>query len=271
MKKIIAIVLSLVLVIGLAACGTTKEDKVIKVGVVGENNEAWEDVARRFEEDEGVKVELVIFTDYNQPNDALAEGDIQLNAFQHQKFLDNYNNEKGSDLVAIAQTYLAPLGLYSSKVKDVSEVKEGDKIAIPDDPSNGARALFLLQTAGLITIDGKPGDLVTLDAVKDNPLNLEIIPMNSNQTARSLEDVTIAAVNNGMATDAGFSPKQDSIFLEPVDENSDPYINIIAAKAEDKDNELYNKLVKEYFQTDETLTILQEVSKDSFIPAWGTK
>lgn len=194
-------------------------------------------------------------------------GDLQLNSFQHQRFLDNFNKEKGSNIVSIGDTVLAPLGLYSSKIKDVSEIKNGDRIAIPDDISNGSRALILLQTAGLIKVNGQAGDDLTKDDITENPLNLEIIALDASQTARSLDDVTAAAINNGMAIDAGYIPTKDAFFLEPVDDNSKPYINIIATKEENKDNEVLKKIAQAY-QTDETAKAIDETTKGSSIPAW---
>ena len=277
MKKLFKL-LTIVLTISLlAACTGEKKtaglpenlgtkDNPVKIGVVGEDTEVWDEVITRLQEQD-IYAELVTFTDYNQPNEALLSGDLQLNSFQHQRFLDNFNKEKGSNIVSIGDTVLAPLGLYSSKIKDVSEIKNGDRIAIPDDVSNGSRALILLQTAGLIKVNGQAGDDLTKDDITENPLNLEIIALDASQTARSLDDVTAAAINNGMAIDAGYIPTKDSFFLEPVDDNSKPYINIIATKEENKDNEVLKKIVQAY-QTDETAKAIDETTKGSSIPAW---
>ena len=277
MKKLFKL-LTIVLTISLlAACTGEKKtaglpenlgtkDNPVKIGVVGEDTEVWDGVIARLQEQD-IYAELVTFTDYNQPNEALLSGDLQLNSFQHQRFLDNFNKEKGSNIVSIGDTVLAPLGLYSSKIKDVSEIKNGDRIAIPDDVSNGSRALILLQTAGLIKVNGQAGDDLTKDDITENPLNLEIIALDASQTARSLDDVTAAAINNGMAIDAGYIPTKDSFFLEPVDDNSKPYINIIATKEENKDNEVLKKIVQAY-QTDETAKAIDETTKGSSIPAW---
>ncbi|MBS6063539.1 MetQ/NlpA family ABC transporter substrate-binding protein [Criibacterium bergeronii] len=277
MKKLFKL-LTIVLTISLlAACTGEKKtaglpenlgtkDNPVKIGVVGEDTEVWDGVIARLQEQD-IYAELVTFTDYNQPNEALLSGDLQLNSFQHQRFLDNFNKEKGSNIVSIGDTVLAPLGLYSSKIKDVSEIKNGDRIAIPDDVSNGSRALILLQTAGLIKVNGQAGDDLTKDDITENPLNLEIIALDASQTARSLDDVTAAAINNGMAIDAGYIPTKDSFFLEPVDDNSKPYINIIATKEENKDNEVLKKIAQAY-QTDETAKAIDETTKGSSIPAW---
>lgn len=277
MKKLFKL-LTIVLTISLlAACTGEKKtaglpenlgtkDNPVKIGVVGEDTEVWDGVIARLQEQD-IYAELVTFTDYNQPNEALLSGDLQLNSFQHQRFLDNFNKEKGSNIVSIGDTVLAPLGLYSSKIKDVSEIKNGDRIAIPDDISNGSRALILLQTAGLIKVNGQAGDDLTKDDITENQLNLEIIALDASQTARSLDDVTAAAINNGMAIDAGYIPTKDAFFLEPVDDNSKPYINIIATKEENKDNEVLKKIAQAY-QTDETAKAIDETTKGSSIPAW---
>lgn len=271
MKKIKKLSIILTLVIGifsLVACGNKEkvsdENNAVKIGVVGEKQEVWDYVADKLEK-ENIKIELVKFTDYNQPNEALLSKDIDLNSFQHQIFLDNFNKDKNSDLIAIANTQLAPLGIYSNKIKNISEIKDGDKIAIPDDVTNSGRSLVLLQTAGLIKV--KDVDFPTLKDITQNKKNLEIILMDASQTARSLDDVKASIINNGVATDAGFIPTEDAVFLEPVDENSKPYINIIVSRKEDKDNETYKKIV-EIYQQEDTKKIIKESSKGSSIPAW---
>ena len=272
MKKFkkIALVLALgTLTLAIAACGKSDKKEVadgvnrpIKVGLVGTKHEEWDAIKDKLGK-EGTQIELVEFTDYNQPNEALLAGDVDLNAFQHQIFLDNFNKEKNSNLVSIGDTQLAPLGIYSKKIKDVKELKVGDKI--PNDVTNGARAIKLLQTAGLIK--AKDVEFPTDKDIVENKLNLEIIPVDASQTARSLDDVAAAAINNNVATDAGYIPTKDAIFLEPVDKNSKPYINIIVARPDEKDNEAFKKIVKAY-QTDDTKKIIEKTTKGSSIPAW---
>ena len=200
------------------AANTAPETKVeeksdnepIKIGVVGEKNEVWEEVIKRYEEGTGKKAELVRFSDYTQPNEALASGDIDVNSFQHYLFLGEYNKEQGEEkLVAIGDTMLAPIGFFSNKIESLDDLEDGGKIAIPNDPTNGPRALFLLQEEGLIKVNGEPGDLITVDDITENPKNLEFIEMDAAQTARALDDVDIAAVNDNYALDAGLSPAED--------------------------------------------------------------
>ncbi|MBM7708007.1 MetQ/NlpA family ABC transporter substrate-binding protein [Enterococcus lemanii] len=280
MKKILSFGLSaialLVLVTGCssktgestAKDSTTKERVTVKLGLIGADTDVWDDVQARLK-DEGIDLEYVKFTEYSQPNTALANGDIDLNSFQHQYFLDNFNAEHGTEIVSIGNTVNAPLGIYSDKMKDVKELKEGDQVAIPNDVTNGGRALLLLQTAGLIKVNPDKAQAPTVSDITENKLNLEIVELEASQTARALQDVAASVINSGMAVDAGFVPTTDAIYLEPVDDTSRPYVNIIAARKEDADNEVYQKVVAAY-QTDETIKVIEATSKGSSIPAWAT-
>ncbi|GGI66097.1 MetQ/NlpA family ABC transporter substrate-binding protein [Enterococcus alcedinis] len=281
MKKIYSLGLAAVALLVLATgCGkeaegtnkssssSAQEEVTVKLGVIGADTDVWDNVQARLK-DEGINLEYVKFTEYSQPNTALASGDIDLNSFQHQFFLDNFNEEHGTELVSIGNTVNAPLGIYSDKLKDISELKEGDKVAIPNDVTNGGRALNLLESAGLIKIDETKKQAPTVSDITENKLNLDITELEASQTARALQDVTVSVINSGMAVDAGFIPTEDSIFLEPVDEGSRPYVNIIVARTEDKDNEVYQKVVAAY-QNEETVKVIEETSKGSSIPAWET-
>lgn len=280
MKKILSFGLSAIALLVLATgCNsktgestakdsTTKERVTVKLGLIGADTDVWDDVQARLK-DEGIDLEYVKFTEYSQPNTALANGDIDLNSFQHQYFLDNFNAEHGTEIVSIGNTVNAPLGIYSDKMKDVKELKEGDQVAIPNDVTNGGRALLLLQTAGLIKVNPDKAQAPTVSDITENKLNLEIVELEASQTARALQDVAASVINSGMAVDAGFVPTTDAIYLEPVDDTSRPYVNIIAARKEDADNEVYQKVVAAY-QTDETIKVIEATSKGSSIPAWAT-
>lgn len=278
MKKFIKITVAALSLLALTGCGSNSSSSsstdseatevTVKLGVIGDDTDVWDNVKERLAE-EGINLEYVKFTDYNQPNAALADGSIDLNAFQHQFFLDNYNSEHGTDLVSIGNTVNAPLGIYSDKVEDVKELTEGAKVAIPNDVTNGGRALLLLQSAGLIEVDPAKEQTPTVADITSNPLSLEISELDAAQTARALSDVDISVINSGMAVDAGFIPTEDAIYLEPVDETARPYVNIIVARKEDEDNEVYQKIVDAY-QTDETKKVIEETSKGSSVPAWDT-
>ena len=264
----------------LAACGNAASDSAsdsstadatepvkVTLGVVGEVNEPWDYVIEELKEKENIEVELVKFTDYTTPNNALAEGEIDLSSFQTEIFMDNYNRDHGTELTTIGYTVMAPLGLYSDKIKDISELKDGDTIAIPNDVSNEGRALILLQTAGLIKLDTAAGLVPTTEDVVENRLNLQFQTLESNQTARALQDVTASVINSGMAVDAGFIPSEDAVFLEPVTEDSKPYYNVIAALSEDVDNEVFQTIVA-YYQSEGTAKVIEESSKGSQFPVW---
>ena len=292
MNNLKSISLVFALILGLSSCGANNEksandssenknqiehastdplvDKdVIKLGVVGENNEDWDDVAKRYKQGTGKTIEIVAFSDYREPNEALLSGDIDINAFQHKKFLSQFNEESGSDIVDIADTSIAPLGIYSSKIDDLADLEEGARIAIPDDPTNGERSLFLLQSAELIEVEGKDGDPITVDEITANPRNFEIVELSASQTARSLDDVDIACVNSGMAVDAGFVPTEDAIYLEDHnDPNKQIYVNVIATTKENENSKVLKDLIDNYYHQDATKKIINEVSKGSSIPVW---
>ncbi|WP_025728179.1 MetQ/NlpA family ABC transporter substrate-binding protein [Atopobacter phocae] len=274
-KKVVKSILSIGVITCLAACGSqgtqAKDAKLgdavtVKLGVMGANTDVWDDVKERLK-DENITLEYVNFSDYNQPNRALADGSIDLNAFQHQFFLDNYNEEHGTQIVSIGQTINEPMGIYSEQVKEIKQLKKGAKVAIPNDVTNGGRALLLLQTAGLIELDQAAGQTPTIKDIKNNKKQIEVVELDASQTARALNDVDIAVVNSDVAVDAGFIPAKDAIFLEEVNEDARPYINIIASRDEDKDNPIYKKIV-EVYQTDETIKVIEQTSKGSQIPAW---
>lgn len=250
-----------------AASTEAAEPVVVKLGVVGENNEQWTPVIEALAE-ENITLELVKFSDYSLPNQALADGEIDLNAFQHYAYLNNEIADKGLALTVIGETIIAPLGLYSDKITDVSELKDGDQIAIPSDATNGGRSLKVLETAGLIKVDPEAGYTPTLKDITENPLNLEFIEVEAANTPSLLPDVAAAIINGGHAVDNGLFPQEDAIYLETVQEGSDnPYINIIVARTEDKDNEVYKKVVETY-RTEPVAKVIEEVYKGAYIPTW---
>jgi len=241
--------------------------KPVKIGVVGENNPQWDTIGKNLVK-EGITIEIVKFSDYTQPNQALADGELDLNAFQHYAFLKKDAGARKLALTAIGETVIAPLGLYSKKIKSVTELKEKDKIAIPNDATNGGRALKLLEDAGLLKVKPESGFLPTVADITGNRLKLEIVEVEAAQTPRLLADVAASIINGGHAVDAGLIPSKDAIFLEKVAGGANnPYINVIVARTSDKDNPTYQKVVAAY-QTDEIAGLIQTAFKGSYIPAW---
>lgn len=200
------------------------------------------------------------------PNQALENGDIDINSFQHIAFLSQFNEENKTDLTPIGTTVIAPMGIYSEKVKDVSEIKEGDKIAIPDDPSNQARALKLLESAGLITLADDFGLFGDPSKIVENPKKLDILPIVAQQTPRVLPDVAASVINNGVAGQAGFDPVKDPIYLEDAeDKNVLPYVNIFAARTEDANNETYQKIVELYHEEEVVKAVEADTNGGSIV------
>jgi D-methionine transport system substrate-binding protein len=268
MKKLLLSLIILTLAVFTAACssasGGEEETKKIKLGVSGSDTRIWDYIAEKAEK-EGVEIEVVTFSDYVQPNVALAEGDLDANAFQTVAYFDTFIEEHNMDLSPIATTVLAPMGLYSEKVTSPEEIPEGGKIAIPNDASNGGRALLLLEEAGLIKLSEDYDGNLDLNKIIENPKNIELVEMVSAQTPRALPDVAASIINNGIAVDAGFNPTKDSIYLES--ETATPYVNIIAVRTEDKDNETL-KRIAELYQEDDVADFINEEYKGSMIPTF---
>ena len=267
----------------LAACGSSSsssssDDTTLKVGIMtlDDATEPLWDKVKELAEDKGVKIELVEFTDYNQPNEALQNGEIDVNAFQHKYFLSNWNSENDGTLVEVADTLLSPIRLFSgtdsdgdAKYTDVSDIPDKGTISIPNDASNESRALYLLQSAGLIELDVSGDELATIKNISSNPKNLDIKEVDAAQTASTLTSVDAAVINNSYAQSADVD-YDTTLYKEAVDENSNQWINVIAAqkgwKKSDKADAI--KTLVSVYQTDEVGKIIEEASDGADIPAW---
>ena len=263
MKKILSFLIVAILV--LSACGGNNGKKVT-IGVASNDTKAWEKVKELAKKDD-IDLEIKHFSDYNVPNKALSDGDIDLNAFQHFAFLDQYKKaHKDTNIEALSTTVLAPLGIYSDKVKNIKDVKKGAQVAIPNDISNQARALKLLESAGLIKLKKNFGLNGTTKDIESNPKDLKIKAVDAQQTARALSDVDISVINNGVATKAGKDAKKDPIYLEKASSDAvKPYINVVAVNSKDKDNKTYKKII-ELYHSKEAQKALKEDTKDGEKP-----
>ena len=263
MKKILSFLIVAILV--LSACGGNNGKKVT-IGVASNDTKAWEKVKELAKKDD-IDLEIKHFSDYNVPNKALSDGDIDLNAFQHFAFLDQYKKaHKDTNIEALSTTVLAPLGIYSDKVKNIKDVKKGAQVAIPNDVSNQARALKLLESAGLIKLKKNFGLNGTTKDIESNPNDLKIKAVDAQQTARALSDVDISVINNGVATKAGKDAKKDPIYLEKASSDAvKPYINVVAVNSKDKDNKTYKKII-ELYHSKEAQKALKEDTKDGEKP-----
>jgi D-methionine transport system substrate-binding protein len=212
----------------------------------------------------GLDLDIVEFSDYVVPNQALADGDIAINSFQHQPYLDNQVRERSLDLVSVAKSVNFPMAGYSKKVKELGELKDGASVAIPNDPSNGARALLLLADQGLITLKDEIGVKASMADIVDNPKNLNIVELDAAQLPRSLDDVDLAAITTNYALAAGLNPKTDGIFQEST---KAPYVGIIAVRAKDKDADWVKTFVESYHSPD-VAAFIEETFKGAITPTW---
>ncbi|MFB7885791.1 MetQ/NlpA family ABC transporter substrate-binding protein [Microbacterium sp. NPDC056057] len=241
-----------------AAAGASDENEVVRIGVVDSGDPYWE-TYKEAAADEGIEVELVNFSEYTQPNPALSAGELDLNQFQHIIYLATYNVQSDDDLQPIGATAIYPLGLYSSQYESTDDIPEGSTVAVPNDESNQARGLLVLQSAGLIELkDGGSVFSTVADVLPESKVKVEAL--DAAFTATSLPDVAASIVNNDFLADAGLTPEDAIATDDPSDPSAFPYINIFAAKAEDADNPTYLKLVEIYQNTQDVLDGVVEAS-----------
>lgn len=264
MKNTLKLLVAGLGIAALTACGSGDEEETVKIGIAGTDARQWDfisDIAK----EEGINIDIVSFNDYVQPNQALADGDIDANAFQTVSYFDNFREENNLDLEAIGTTVLAPLGIYSDRYDSIEDIPDGAEILIANEVTNQARNLMLLQEAGLLELDDDFGVTSGLDKIKENPKNLkltEIVPANA---PRLMQDVDAAVINNGIAVDAGLSPTEDSLARE--DETATPYINIILARGDNADDPTLQRIV-EIYQSDEVKEYIEEEYKGATIPTY---
>lgn len=240
MKRLL---LTLITSFALSASSSFSQEK-IKVGISGGDAEiVWTEVQKIAGKD-NIEIDLIVFNDYLLPNEALNSGDLDANAFQHRPFLENQIKTRGYDITPIGDTIVAPIGLYSKKVKSVGELKDGSAIGIQNDPSNGGRSLLLLQAEGLIKLRDGVGLVPSVLDIVENPRNLEFRELDAAQLARSLDDTEASTINTNYAFQAGLTPGKDTIAIES--EVNNPYANIIAVRTEDKDKPVFKRLVAAY-------------------------
>lgn len=219
------------------------QDKPLKIGVTaGPHAQIFEQVKKIAEKD-GLKIQVVEFSDYIQPNAALAAGDLDANSYQHKPFLDQQVKDRGYKIVNVGYTVNFPIGLYSKKVKSLAELKEGARFGIPNDPTNGGRVLLVLQDKGLIKLKPEAGLKATPLDVIENPKKLKFVELDAAQLPRSLDDLDASAINTNYALSAGLNPAKDAIAQEAA---KSPYVNLLAVREQDKDKPWVAKLVKAY-------------------------
>jgi len=263
-KKLLAALAVVPLVALLAGCTGAAADETVKIGVVGASDPYWA-VYEEAAADAGITVEIVDFAVFEQPNPALSADELDLNQFQHIVYLADYNVSSKQDLVPIGATAIYPLGLYSTKHDKVSEIKKGDTIAVPNDASNLARALLVLQSAKLVTLKDGGTIFSTLDDIDEGKSKVTVTALEASLTATSLPDVDGAVINNDFVEKAGLKFEDALAQDDPSDPNALPYVNVFAARAEDKDNATYKKLVEIYQNTKTVQDGVLEVSGGSAV------
>ncbi len=285
MKKIFTLLLALTLLTSLVACNNstgntnkndaetntetktetqTDDDNKIIIGVSpvphAEITEALKDEFTK----EGLDVEIKVFDDYVQPNLALDQGDIDANYFQHIPYLINFAKERGLNLENLGSVHIEPMGLYSDKIKSLDELKNGDEVLIPSDPSNGRRALLLLEKNGLITLKDDTKEDITEKDIDQNTKNLKFTPIEAANIPNVYKDAALAAINTNFALGAGLNPSADAIALEDKDS---PYANIIAVRKGDETKDKFQKLIK-VFQSDACKKFIEDTYKGEIYPAF---
>ena len=286
MKKILAAILSFALILVLAACGQSAapaatpapaaakpaadtaestEPVTVRIGLTGAVYEPIWDVVKTKLADEGINLEYVQFSNFSLPNNALANGEIEMNAFQHHAFFNNDTASNGYDLTAIGDTYIVAMDIFSTKISDLSELKDGDTVGVPNDVTNEGRALKLLESAGIIEIDPAAGNSPTINDITGYKVNVKFQEVDANLVPSILPDVTIAVVNGNYALDAGLKA-EDALYKE-AEYADDSYYCLIAVRSEDADNPIYQRIVEAY-QCDEVIDVYNNQFAGFFTPTW---
>ena len=253
--------------LGTVSAAAHAEDAPLRIGTMsGPDSQIWTEVSKVAAR-EGLKIKVIEFNDYIQPNAALDAGDLDANGFQHQPFLDSQVKQRGYKIVNVGLTYVAPMGFYSKKIKSLKDLPRGAKVGIQNDPSNGNRALLLLQKNGVIKLKagvGKDGVNATPLDVVENPKGIKLIELDSAQLPRSLDDLSAASINTDYAVKAGLSPTKDAIAIEDL---KGPYANLIAVREKDRNAPWVKKLVSAY-ESPDVKNYIDTQFKGSIIPAF---
>ena len=214
--------------------------------------------------EQGVELDVKVFTDYVQPNVQVAEGRLDANFFQHQPYLDEFNKTKGTTLISVAGVHIEPFGAYSSKIKQLDDLKNGASVVIPNDATNGGRALLLLQTAGVIKLKEGAGITATPRDIAENPKEIKVRELEAATLPRVLNQVDLALINTNYALEAGLNPNKDALVIEGADS---PYVNILVTREDNQHAEAVQKLVKA-LHSDEAKAFINEKYKGAVVPTF---
>ncbi|TGN46392.1 MetQ/NlpA family ABC transporter substrate-binding protein [Paracoccus liaowanqingii] len=252
------------LALSTAAMASTALAQDITVGVSpGEHGEIMEKVAE-VAAPLGLNIEVIEFSDYVVPNQALADGDLDANSFQHRPYLENQISDRGFGLVEVGTTITTPMGIYSDRIEDLADLPEGAQVAIPNDPTNGGRALLILQDLGIITLTEGTGLVPSPLDVAENPKGLQFLELDAAQLPRTLADADIAIINTNYALASGLSPKGDAIAMEKADS---PYVNIIVVQ-EGREAEPWVQTLVEAYHSPEVKAFIDETYEGAVLTSW---
>ncbi len=260
MKRLL---LALIIIASIVGSAFAAEQTNLAVGVTPFPHKDIMLVVKDLLAKEGITLTIREFTDYVQPNMALADKALDANFFQHIPYLDNMNKEKDLKLAWVAKVHIEPLGLYSKRIKNLDELKKGDTVAVPNDPTNEARALRLLETHGVIKVDS--GELVTVRNITDNPKGLKFVELEAAQLPRILQDVRAAVINTNFAAAADLVPARDAIVIEG---KASPYANAVVVRAEDVDKPAIKALIKASNSPEVKAYIEQNLMPKGIVPAF---
>ena len=245
MKKLIGfLIISVVSIVLLSGCDSnpsSADETKVKLGVSSVYGPVWQMLQEKSKE-EGIDLDIIELSDWQLPNDALSNGEIDMNAFQHIAFLSQYNIQKNENLTPIGARSVVPKGLYSEKFSDISDIPDGAEVAIANDAANMGLDLLLLQDVGLIQLDPEAGIFPTPEDIIDNPKDLQIETINPQQTARILTDVDITAIYTSTAYKAGIGQEHALYVDDPLNHDGYPYVGVFVVREEDKENEIYQKV-----------------------------
>lgn len=272
-KRFLTLGLAFTLLVGSVGCGSKavddskSEDKVITVGASVSPHAEILEVAKANLEKEGYTLKIVEYNDYVLPNTALESGELDANYFQHQPYLDDFNKENNTNIVSAGSVHFEPFGIYAGKSNDIKALKEGSVVAVPNDTTNEARALLLLESQGLIKLKEGSGLSATILDIESNPLKLDIKEIEAAQIVRSLQDVDIACINGNYAIDGGLSVK-DALAVESADSlAAETYANIIAVKAGNEESDK-TKALKSAILSDDVRKYIEETYSGAVLPVF---
>ena len=281
MKKLLTIIATLAFaVLALAGCGSSSdtsssssssssaasssEQTTLKIGATAVPHAEILEQVKPILAKEGIDLQIVTFNDYVQPNLALNDGELDANYFQHQPYLDEFTSEHSVKLVSAGGVHIEPMGVYSKKIKALADLPDGATVAIPNDPTNGGRALLLLAKNGVITLKDNNNIKATVQDITANSKNIKFQEVEAAQLPRVLDDVDAAVINTNYAMEAGFVPEKDALAIE---DSTSPYVNIVAVREGDQDKPAIKKLM-EALRSDTIKQFIEEKYKGAVVPAF---